>query len=283
MLYNLLISAPKGFPDSSSGKELTCQCKRHKRPEFNPGSGGSPGGGNGNPLQYSCLGNSEDRGACRATVHRVAKSWTQLSMHTCTDLKLSKRTSSMISGPLLMRYREVSHHSLWPWVISLFLFLSVFAVIQLLSHVWLFVTPWTAACQASLSFSISQSLLKLVSIESVMPSNYLILCCPLLLLPLIFPSIRIFIIYYQSLSVFKYVQLPLSYKTKQKLLLNRIYGYSPWRMISCLLLNFSTLLYSFTPDNCPSSPLYLKIPRSMLTFLLPSQMNLLQSIWSLTN
>ena len=173
MLYNLLISAPKGFPDSSSGKELTCQCKRHKRPEFNPGSGGSPGGGNGNPLQYSCLGNSEDRGACRATVYGVAKSWTQLSMHTCTDLKLSKRTSSMISGPLLMRYREVSHHSLWPWVISLFLFLSVFAVIQLLSHVWLFVTPWTAACQASLSFSISQSLLKLVSIELVVLFKHL--------------------------------------------------------------------------------------------------------------
>ena len=53
-------------------------------------------------------------------------------------------------------------------------------------------TPWTAACQASLSFTISQSLLKLMSIESVMPSNHLILCRPLLLLPSIFPSIRVF-------------------------------------------------------------------------------------------
>ena len=53
-------------------------------------------------------------------------------------------------------------------------------------------TPWTAAGQASLSITYSRSLLKLMSIESVMPSNYLILCCPLLLLPLIFPSIRIF-------------------------------------------------------------------------------------------
>ena len=53
-------------------------------------------------------------------------------------------------------------------------------------------TPWTAARQASLSFPISQSLLKLMSIESVMPSNHLILCHPLLLLPSIFPSIRIF-------------------------------------------------------------------------------------------
>jgi len=60
------------------------------------------------------------------------------------------------------------------------------------SHVWLFVTPWIAACQASLSISNSQSLLKLMSIESVMPSNHLILCHPLLLLPSIFPSIRVF-------------------------------------------------------------------------------------------
>ena len=65
-------------------------------------------------------------------------------------------------------------------------------VVQLLSHVWLFVTPWTVPCQASLSFTISWSLLKLISIESVVPSNYLILCHPLLLLPSIFPSIRVF-------------------------------------------------------------------------------------------
>ena len=64
--------------------------------------------------------------------------------------------------------------------------------VQLLSHVRLFVTPWTAACQASLSITNSQSVLKLMSIESVMPSNHLILCHPLLLPPSIFPSIRIF-------------------------------------------------------------------------------------------
>ena len=61
--------------------------------------------------------------------------------------------------------------------------------VQSLSCVWLFVTPWTAAHQASLSCTKSQSLLKLMSIESEMPSNHLILCRPLLLLPLIFPSI----------------------------------------------------------------------------------------------
>ena len=65
-------------------------------------------------------------------------------------------------------------------------------VVQSFSHVQLFVTPWTAACQTSLSFIISQSLLKLMSIESMIPSKNLVLCCPFLLLPSIFPSIRIF-------------------------------------------------------------------------------------------
>ena len=68
-----------------------------------------------------------------------------------------------------------------------------FHSVQSLSHVWLFVTPWTIACQASLSITNSQSLLKLTSIESVMPFNHLILCYPLLLLPSIFPSIRVFL------------------------------------------------------------------------------------------
>ena len=63
--------------------------------------------------------------------------------------------------------------------------------VQLLTHVWLFATPWTAKCQASLSITNSWSLLKLMSVESVMLSNHLILCRPLLL-PSIFPSIRVF-------------------------------------------------------------------------------------------
>ena len=67
-----------------------------------------------------------------------------------------------------------------------------FSSVQLLSRVRLFVTPWTAAHQASLSITNSQSLLKLMPIELVMPSNHLILCHPLLLLPSIFPSIRVF-------------------------------------------------------------------------------------------
>ena len=68
---------------------------------------------------------------------------------------------------------------------------SIYSV-QLLSRVRLLETPWTAACQASLSITISQSLLKFMSIESVMPSNDLLLCRPLLLPPSIFPSIRVF-------------------------------------------------------------------------------------------
>ena len=65
-------------------------------------------------------------------------------------------------------------------------------VVHLLSLVQLPVTPWTAACQSSLSFTIFQSLFKSISIESVMPSSDLILCCLLVLLPLIFPSIKVF-------------------------------------------------------------------------------------------
>ena len=67
-----------------------------------------------------------------------------------------------------------------------------FSSVQSLSRVQLSATPWTTARQASLSITYSQSLLKLMSIESVMPSNHLILCRPLLLLPSIFPSIRVF-------------------------------------------------------------------------------------------
>ena len=70
--------------------------------------------------------------------------------------------------------------------------LGQFSLVQSLSRVQLFVTPWIAACQASLSITNSGSSPKLMSLESVMPSSHLILCCPLLLLPTIPPSIRVF-------------------------------------------------------------------------------------------
>ena len=77
--------------------------------------------------------------------------------------------------------------------ITYILFLPVqFSSFLLLSCVWLFTTPWITACQASLSNTNFQSLLKLTSIEFVMPSNHLNLCCPLLLMPSIFPSTRVF-------------------------------------------------------------------------------------------
>ena len=81
-----------------------------------------------------------------------------------------------------MPLRESRRHRRW----------GLFSSVQSLSCVRLFVTPWTAARQASLSITNSWSLLKLMSIESVMPSNQLILCHPLLFLPSIFPSIRVF-------------------------------------------------------------------------------------------
>ena len=95
------------------------------------------------------------------------------------------------SHPLLIhQYLTLSSHP-WPhskWGASL----TNSSSVQLLSHVRLFAIPWTATCQASLSITNTQSLLKLMSIQWVMPSNHLILCHPLLLLPSIFPSIRVF-------------------------------------------------------------------------------------------
>jgi len=86
-----------------------------------------------------------------------------------------------------IQWRKDSLFIKWCWENSV-----QFSSVQSLSHVQLFATPWTAAHQASLSINNSRSLLKLMSIESMMPSNYLILCCPLLLPPSIFPSIRVF-------------------------------------------------------------------------------------------
>ena len=76
--------------------------------------------------------------------------------------------------------------------VSLIMFFSQFSSVELLSHVQPFEIPRTAAWQASLSITNSQSSLKFMSIESVMPSNHLILCCPLLLSPSVFPRIRVF-------------------------------------------------------------------------------------------
>ena len=99
-----------------------------------------------------------------------------------------KEQSHCLWGPLgnsnvifLAKHLEITFLDLLPIV-----------AVQSLSHVQVFGITWTAACQASLFFTIPWSVLKLMSVETVMPSNHLILCCSLLLLPSIFPSIRVF-------------------------------------------------------------------------------------------
>ena len=97
--------------------------------------------------------------------------------------------------------------------------------VQLLSHVWLFATPWTAPHQASLSFTMSWSLLKLMSIESVILSRYLIFCCPLILLPSIFPSTRVF----SSESVLHIRWQSIGVSTSASVLLMNIQDWFPLR------------------------------------------------------
>ena len=89
-------------------------------------------------------------------------------------------------------YSSTRHSKFYKTISPQVLLFPQFSSVQSLSCVQLFATPWTAACQASLSITNSPSLLKLMSIQSVMPSNHLILCCTLLLLPSIFPRIRVF-------------------------------------------------------------------------------------------
>ena len=96
---------------------------------------------------------------------------------------------------VIYRFIHIAANGIIPFffMAEVYCYVSVqFSSVQSLSHVWLFATPWIAACQASLSITISQSSLKLTSIESVMPSSHLILCRPLLHLPAIPPSIRVF-------------------------------------------------------------------------------------------
>ena len=101
----------------------------------------------------------------------------EIKFPTCTESKKKQGNSKKLS----------TSASLTMWKP-----LTLFSSVQLLSRVQLFMTPWNTACQASLSITNSWSLLKLISIESVMPSNHLIIYRPLLLLPSIFPSIRVF-------------------------------------------------------------------------------------------
>ena len=193
------------------------------------GWGRSPGEGNGNLLQYSCLGNPMERGTWWAIVMGLQKSQTQLSNRTttthvmCAQLPLThwdpldcSPPGSSVHGIFQEEYWNglpfptpedlpdpgIKPKSLMsPALASRFFTIAPpgkpnnnnqFSSVQPLSHVRLFATPWPATCQVSLSITNSQTLLKLMSVESVMPSNHLILCRPLLLPPSIFPSISLF-------------------------------------------------------------------------------------------
>ena len=105
-----------------------------------------------------------------------------------------------------------------------------------------FVTPWTAACQASMSFTISQSLLKLMSIESEMPSNHLILCRPLLLLPSTFPSIRVV----SNESLFSSGDQSIGAAASASVLSKNILGWFPLRLTDFISLLSKGLLRVFS-------------------------------------
>jgi len=128
-------------------------------------------GEHGNLLQYSCLENPHGQRSPKGY-----SLWGHKELDTTERLSIAQEVITTRAYVKLIL------------VVDLYILCSV----QSLSHVRLFVTPWTAACQVSLSFTISHSLLKLMSIESVMPSNHLVVCHLLLLLPSIFTSIRVF-------------------------------------------------------------------------------------------
>jgi len=128
-------------------------------------------------------------------VRLVNDSLTEWQLHSCPSPALP-----FISPHFTSSLPPPSHFLLWLWVFRLpvirtlwrhWIYQDQFSSVQLLSHVRPFETPWTAACQASLSISNSRSLPKPMSIESVMPSKHIILWHPLLLLPSIFPRIRV--------------------------------------------------------------------------------------------
>ena len=132
------------------------------------------------PVSHLCASGGQSIGASApaSVLPMSIQSWFPLGWTSFISL-LSKGHSRVFASTTVQKYQFFGAQ------------LS-FSSVQLLSRVWLFETPWTAAHQASLSITNSWSLLKLMSIESVMPSNHLILCRPLLLLPSIFPSIRVF-------------------------------------------------------------------------------------------
>ena len=194
------------FPDSSVDRKSTCNAGD---PSLICGLGRFAGEVIGYPLQYSWASlvvqlplamwetwvwsldckDSRRRGRLPTPVfwpgefHGLSSPWGHRDRYNWTTFTFTSENRGM-------RWWWVSALDEWK-VLGLWQ-VYVLSSVQSLSHIWLFATPWTAACQASLSITNSWSLFKLMSIEFVMPSNHLILCHPLLLLPSIFPSIRVF-------------------------------------------------------------------------------------------
>ena len=145
--------------------------------------------------------NSEPRAGCcwhRPIASGVAEKkndlkiiWTEDWLWILCSLTCASSTGCAEVRWLYTLLSKMGHFWKWKQVLSDHVW-TAGIVVQLLSRVWPFVTPWTVARQASLSFTISLSLLKLLSVESIMPSSHLILCRLLLLLPSIFASIRVF-------------------------------------------------------------------------------------------
>jgi len=182
-------------------RRLPVNAEDSKNAGLIPGLGRFPREGNGNPFQYSCLENPMDRGTWWATVHGVAKESDKTEWLTLYRLPIP---ISFLWQACEVKEREVIFHisprtinpesetANCPSIhhVTLFLFLEphfegeiqehyLVSSVQSISRVWFFVTPWTAARQASLSITNSRSSPKLLSIKSVMPSSHLILCRPL--------------------------------------------------------------------------------------------------------
>ena len=145
-----------------------------------------------------------------------------------------------------------------------------FSSVQFLSHIRLFETPWTAACQASLSVTSSRSLPKHMSIELVMPSNHLILCCPLLLLPSIFSGIRVFCnestlrIRWQKYQSFSFNISPSNKLLSTELIYDGLVGYP------CSLRD---------SQECSPTPQFKSINSLVLSFLYSSTLRSIHDHW----
>ena len=156
----------------------------------------------------------------KASVNHVrVRVWSGPIVSLNTVLLASPRSHGREPGPVCgLLHKEGLEELPWPSQTSCFTWVSwspfwIFVVVQLLSRVQLFSIPWTAAHQVYLSFTISWSLLKLVSIESVMPSNHLILHCSLLLLPSILSASRSCKWAFSSHHVVKVLELQLQYQS----------------------------------------------------------------------